>query len=371
MSSYALTVIIPTYNEMENIENMIWTIIDVFQQNSIYGEILVVDDMSTDGSIQIVQELQKHQSDIHLIVREHDHGLSQSVVEGFERAQSDIIQVVDADFSHPVELIPAFYHAIHDEGYDVCIGSRYIKGGNILDWPLKRKLISRGATIIGKFLFPEITDPVSGFFAIKKEVVQNSILKPRGYKILMEVLGKGQWESVTEIPFTFKDRELGKSKLDTSTITDYLRQCLDIAVYALKNHNTVVWNEWMKILKFGLVGLSGIGVNTGILYLLTECAGWYYLASSIFAIEGSIITNFILNDAWTFTQGKNRLSEKWRRFISFQIVSLVGVAINMSILFLLTEVGNLWYIVSNFIGIFVAFLWNYWINRTVTWGKQR
>lgn len=371
MNSYDLTVIIPTFNEMENIEKLIWTIISVFQQNSLHGEILVVDDMSTDGTIQIVQKFQKKQPDVHLIIREEDHGLSQSVVEGFKKAQSDIIQVVDADFSHPVDLIPVFYHKIHDEGYDICIGSRYTRGGEIQNWPLKRKLISRGATIIGRFLFPEITDPVSGFFAIKKEVVQNCTLKPRGYKILMEVLGKGQWESVAEIPFTFKDRELGESKLVASTITDYLGQCWDIGVHALTNHNTVVWKEWTKFLKFGLVGLSGIGVNTGILYLLTEYAGWYYLISSVFAIEGSIITNFLLNDAWTFSQGRNKHSEKWKRFFSFQIVSMVGVGINMSILFLLTEVGNLWYIVSNFIGIFVAFLWNYWINRTVTWGKQR
>ena len=366
---YRITVIIPTFNEIDNIENITKAVLDVFDKNGIDGEILVVDDKSEDGTIDAVKAMQKSYPQVNLIVRESDHGLSQSVAEGFEKANSDIIQVIDADFSHPVELIPRFLSAI-EGGADVCIGSRYTKGGDITDWPLKRRLISLGATFFGRVLFPEVTDPVSGFFAIKKVVVAGAELKPRGYKILMEVLGKGRWQSFKEIPFTFKDREAGESKLKLSTIIDYIRQCIDIGLYAVSHHETSVWNEWKKLLKFGCVGLSGIFVNTGILYILTEYAGLFYMVSSLFAIEASIITNFLLNDCWTFNDKINsRIAEKWKRFVSFEVISVLGVAINMGVLYTLTEFAGLWYILSNVIGIFVAFVWNFYVNRHVTWKK--
>ncbi|MBP2134357.1 dolichol-phosphate mannosyltransferase [Methanomicrobium sp. W14] len=368
MAEYSLTIIIPTFNETDNIENIIEAVFGVMENSGINAEILVVDDDSGDGTVEKVKELQINHSGLHLVVRESDHGLSQSVAEGFGRAKADIIQVIDADFSHPVEMIPKFYRAIKDSGYDVVMGSRYAKGGDIKNWPLKRRIISLGATFFGRILFPEITDPVSGFFSLKKSVLKNAVLKPRGYKILMEVLGKGNWSSFKEIPFVFKDREEGESKLKLGTMADYICQCIDIGLYALYHHETNVWKEWKKVFKFGLVGISGIFVNTGILYALTEYAGFYYLFSSFFAIEASIITNFILNDFWTFEGGqKSRMRQKWRRLISFQVVSVIGVIINMAVLFLLTEYFGLWYIFSNIAGIIVAFLWNFFVNRNLTW----
>lgn len=370
MNKYPITVIIPTFNEADNIMNIIQAVETMFNRNLIKGEILVVDDMSSDGTIEIVQKLQKKNPNLNLLIRENNHGLSQSVVDGFYHAQSDICQVIDADFSHPIELIPEFYHAIHDEDYDVCIGSRYTKGGEIKDWPLKRRVISLGATVFGRVLFPDVTDPVSGFFAIKKSVVVNAKLKPRGYKILMEVLGKGFWKTFKEIPFTFKDREAGESKLKVSTITDYIYQCVDIGFFALGHHNTQVWKEWMRILKFGFVGLSGIIVNTGLLFILTEWMHLYYMISSIFAIEASIITNFLLNDNWTFNSKYEKPKRtKGQRFISYQVISIFGTLINMSILFLFADIFGVWYIIANLIGIIVAFIWNFTINRHITWKK--
>ena len=371
MIKYDITVIIPTFNEAENIENITGTISGILADKGINTEILVVDDNSSDGTIDIVTRLQEEIPGLNLIVRTEDHGLSQSVAEGFENAQADIIQVIDADFSHPPDLIPDFYNSIKEDNFDVIIGSRYMKGGDIKNWPLKRRIISLGATAFGRILFPEITDPVSGFFAVKKNVIANARMKPRGYKILMEVLGKGSWEKVKEIPFTFKDREEGESKLKLSTMADYLLQCTDIGIYALKNHETYAWKEWKKIIKFGLVGASGIVVNTGILYGLTEYLGIYYMISSLFAVETAIITNFILNDTWTFDgSNKSHMGKRWKRFISFQMISVCGVAINMAVLFALTEFAGIYYLISNIAGIIIAFIWNFLVNRHVTWKKK-
>ncbi|WP_292392083.1 glycosyltransferase [Methanoculleus sp. UBA303] len=364
---YDLTVIIPTFNEEENIAAIIDAVNDVFRRSGIRGEVLVVDDSSKDRTIEIVQEIASQSDNVRLIVRREDHGLSQSVVEGFGAARSEILQVIDADFSHPPELIPRFYEAIRG-GADIAIGSRYMKGGDIEQWPLARRVISFGATVFGRILFPEVTDPVSGFFAVRREVVFGAPLTPRGYKILMEVLGKGRWHSFVEIPFIFKDRAEGTSKLRPDTMVDYLRQCAGIARFSITRRAGPVWDEWTKIVRFGLVGLSGILVNMGLLYALTEVAGLYYLISAAIAIELSIVNNFVWNDIWTFGAADNlRLERKIQRFGSFQAVSMGGLVINMAILYLLADVAGVYYLVANLAGILIAFIWNYAVNRHYTW----
>ena len=134
------------------------------------------------------------------------------------------------------------------KGNDIVIGSRYMKGGGIREWPLKRRVLSVGATFLGRLLFPTITDPVSGFFAVRKLVVLQAPLKPRGYKILLEVLGKGQWQTSTEIPFEFVNRETGASKLKIITIIEYARQVLDILIFSVFHRNNPAAREWKRAL---------------------------------------------------------------------------------------------------------------------------
>jgi dolichol-phosphate mannosyltransferase len=366
---YDLTVIIPTFKEEANIRNIITAVDAEFGKNAIRGEILVVDDNSTDKTISIVNEIRQTKPNVNLIVRKEDHGLSQSVADGFSHASSDIFIVIDADLSHPPALIPKMYAEIQT-GNDIVIGSRYMEGGGIKKWPLKRRIISIGATFLGRLLCPDVTDPVSGFFAVRKSVVEDAPLKPRGYKILLEVLGKGTWESDKEIPFEFVDREVGSSKLKLKTIIEYAQQVIDIALYSFSHHQSAAWREWKKVFKFGIVGLTGIVVNMAILYYLTEYVGLFYLVSSLFAIELSILNNFFWNDLWTFRSTReHRLSSRWHRLIAFHGVSAGGLVINLGILYFLTSVFGVYYLVSNFLGILVAFIWNFLLNRRVTWQR--
>jgi dolichol-phosphate mannosyltransferase len=368
---YDLTVIIPTFNEEANIRNIVMAVDAVFHENSLHGQILVVDDNSSDGTISIVHELKRQKENVEILVREQDHGLSQSVADGFSHASSDVFIVIDADFSHPPVLIPKMYEEIR-KGYDVVIGSRYMEGGGIGKWPLKRRVISLGATFLGRLLFPDITDPVSGFFAIRKGVVDKAQLKPRGYKILLEVLGKGTWEKDKEIPFEFVDREIGSSKLKLITIVEYMQQVTDIALFSFFHHESTTWKEWKKMFKFGLVGLSGIFVNMGILISLKDFAGFSLPVASLFAIELSILSNFLLNDLWTFRDtGTHKLSRWWHRLLSFQVVSVGGAIINFAILNGLTYAMGIDYRVANIIGILIAFVWNFILNRNLTWMKAK
>lgn len=229
---YDFTIIIPTFREELNIQNIITELDTVFKNNNLRGEILVVDDNSPDRTAEIVREIRKTKPNVNILSRFEDPGLSQSVVAGFIVATSDIFIIIDADSSHPPELIPSMYYEI-SQGYDLVIGSRYMAGGEIENWPFKRRILSFGATFLGRLLFPYISDPVSGFFAVRKKVVLRAPLKPSGYKILLEILGRGDWERVLEIPFKFIDRKGGTSKLKLSIIVDYVIQVWSLTVYLL------------------------------------------------------------------------------------------------------------------------------------------
>ncbi|MGB8220610.1 MAG: glycosyltransferase family 2 protein [Methanoregula sp.] len=367
---YDLTIIIPTFKEESNIGTIILEVDTVLSRNAINGEILVVDDNSPDRTIEIVRNLKKSKPNLNLIVRKEDPGLSQSVVEGFRQAQSDVFLVMDADLSHPTALITVMLEGIH-AGNDLVIGSRYMEGGGIKKWPLKRRIISMGATFLGRFLFPEIHDPVSGFFAVKKSVVEHAPLRPRGYKILLEVLGKGTWQKAKEIPFEFVDRATGSSKLGGRTIIEYAEQVIDNARFSWNHHESIIWQEWVKLFKFGAVGLSGIIVNEGILIYLKGYVQLSLPVASIIAIELSILSNFILNDTWTFRTGQQHaMPHWWERLLSFQVVSIGGAAINFVILNALAAFTGVDYRVANILGILIAFSWNFWVNRRVTWKKS-
>jgi dolichol-phosphate mannosyltransferase len=330
-----------------------------------------VDDDSADGTIGIVNEIKRTLDNVEILVRKEDHGLSQSVADGFSHASSDIFIVIDADFSHPPVLIPRMYEEIR-KGNDLVIGSRYMEGGGIKKWPLKRRVISIGATFLGRLLFPDITDPVSGFFAVRKQVVEKAELKPRGYKILLEVLGKGTWEKDKEIPFEFVDREVGASKLKIKTIVEYAQQVLDITLHSFTHRESAAWREWMRIFKFGIVGLSGILVNQLMLITLKESAGFPIWIAGAIAIEVAIINNFVWNDLWTFKSAErsHKLSNRWHRLLAFEVVSSGGAMINYAILNLMVFLFATNYQIANIIGILLGFAWNFTVNRRFTWTRK-
>lgn len=353
-----LSIIIPTYNEAENVQPTIQKISHTLRNSDVPFEIIIVDDNSTDETQKIVIDLIARRYPVVLITRTKDPGLSQSVMEGIERARGNVVVVTDADLSHDISIIPDMYKEIKTTNTDIVIGSRYMPSGGIKDWPLKRRIISCGATFLSRILFPQITDPVSGFFAIKKDLVIHTVsIKPRGYKILLEFLGKCRWHSVKELPYTFQNRKQGNSKLKTSTMVDFLRQLINISLFPGR-----AWDELRKIINFGIVGLTGIAVNMIALAILKDYIP--LIGASFLAIELSIISNFILNDVWTFRENNNNT---WlNRMLSYNGVALGGMVINIIVLVMLALFG-VWYILANLIGIVLGFAWNFLGNRRLTW----
>ena len=361
LMDHYLTIIIPTYNEELTIGPTIGKISEILDPTHIPYEILIVDDSSRDTTAEIVGHL-SGLFPVRLRIRTIDRGLSQSVVEGFRYAAGDIIVVTDADQSHDLSIIPQMYQEIVN-GTDIVIGSRYLPEGGIVDWPLSRRVISFGATFLARLLFPELTDPVSGFFAVKKDIAVNAPLKPRGYKILLELLGKSNWQTVKELPYTFTNRKEGESKLKTNTIMDYIFQVINI--FQFPGH---AQEERRKLIRFMCVGLSGIVVNMFLLSVFKDYFGLSLMLSSIIAIETSILTNFSLNDIWTFGDDNTKL-DVVRRLISFNGISIGGMLINITVLTALTSLG-MYYIFANLAGILVAFGWNFVVNRHITWKRK-
>lgn len=364
---YDLTIIIPTLNEQDSITDSLTTIVEVLKKSNINGQILVVDDDSTDNTIPFVRERQAWYPNIDYIVRKENHGLSQSLVDGFNHATTDIVMVIDADGQHPYETIPQVYQAIVD-GNDIALGSRYlgVEGSECSGFSWHRKILSWGATVLARFFFPAITDSGSGFFAFRKAVIKDAPLKPQGFRMLFEILGKGHWNTVKEIPILFRVRKKGESKLTSKTVFDYIKQLWGLLTFSLTNKDSHGYAEIRRVIIFMLVGLSGVLVNLGVLYLVTEKAGLFYAWAGLIGIEASIITNFILNDTVTFSDIQKKRFSLGRRLVNYHAIALAGSAISYSLLLILTSAG-IWYIWSGLIGILVAFIWNFALNRSSTW----
>ncbi len=354
-----VSLIVPTYNERDNLEPLVRRVHAAM--TGLDYELLIVDDNSKDGTIDTANRLAAEYP-LRVLVRTQERGLATAVIHGIRNAKGGIIGVMDADLQHPPEKLPSLVEAI-DKGADMVVASRYIPGGGVPNWGLLRRIISKGAGTISHVFLPQSRrthDPMSGFFMFRREKVDPDKLKPIGYKILLEVLLIGDFTSVAEVPFIFEERSAGASKLKWSTQIDYLKHILSLMSRT---------GELSMFIKFIIVGLIGTGVNIGVytaLTRLTEAFARLDWLAVLIGIEISIITNFLMNDTFTFRRHRSG-SRFMGRLLRFNLICLTGAGIQTGIFLLLTRLTGINDILADFIGIVVAFLWNYFINRNWTW----
>lgn len=216
-----ISIIIPTYNEKANIERLISSIFRVAKDEGLGGlEIVVVDDNSPDGTADAAKAMPKEYN-VRVLVRPEKLGLASAISDGFRVTKGDIVGVMDADFSHPPEKIAELVSALKDSS--IAVGSRYVKGGETKD-SLFRKAASKGATLMARLVLGlRVKDPLSGFFFVRRYVMEKTEIEAVGYKILLDILVKNRDEKVREVPFVFYGRRKGKSKLTFGEITNYFR----------------------------------------------------------------------------------------------------------------------------------------------------
>jgi len=363
-----LSLIIPTYNEAQNIRPLVQRVISTLKKVVDSFEVVIVDDNSPDHTWKIAQELAKAEPCLRVIRRLDERGLATAVVAGWKAAKGEILGVMDGDLQHEPETLEKLVRAISTTPADIVIASRNVKEGGVSDWNLLRRSISWGATCLATFVIPgilrNVSDPMSGYFLLRRSVIGSARLEPTGYKILLEVLAKGSYRAVREIPYIFEERKDGKSKLGAKQYWEYL---LHLARLARQT------GELDRLLRFCTVGVSGIVTNQTTLWFLTARAGMYYIHSSIGAVEVAIISNFILNEFWTFRDRANLSMGIWKRFsrlLQFNLICAVGGILNTISLWMLTEWVGVDYLLSNLIGIGISTIWNYGINANITWGTR-
>lgn len=219
------SLVVPTYNEADGIERLVTTLDAVFKQNDLEGEIVVVDDNSPDGTGAIVDRLESEGYPVRCLHRPGKLGLSSGVIDGWAFARPDSVAVgaMDADFSHDAAILPRMVKALAQDGYGLAIGSRYVPGGGITNWPKRRIVTSRVAIALAQPLTP-IRDITSGYFLVKREALAGVELDPIGFKIGLEVIAKARYGRALEVPYVFTDRVAGTSKLNQNEIFNYLKQ---------------------------------------------------------------------------------------------------------------------------------------------------
>lgn len=219
-----ISIVVPTYNEAATIATLAARLAAAMAGRA--WELVVVDDGSPDGTADVAERLAPAVP-VRVVRRAGKQGLATAVMAGFGAAGGDTLVVMDADLSHPPEVVPRLVDALRD-GTELAVGSRYVAGGGTVDWPLPRRVVSRVACLMGSALVP-VRDATSGFFALRRSVIDGARLDPVGFKIGFEVIARGRYQRVVEVPYTFRDRAAGRSKFTSREIGQYLVQLGQVA----------------------------------------------------------------------------------------------------------------------------------------------
>ena len=374
-----VSIIIPTYNESQNILNVLKSIGDIIPKN-IFTEAIVVDDNSPDGTGRIVEDYLKNVKKIagytiDVIHRTTKNGLSSAILSGIQRATGDTIVVMDSDLSHPPQIIPKMIDALKKYQCDMVVASRYITGGQINGWNKKRKLLSKVATMIAKKgLGVKTSDPMSGFFAFKKGILKGLNFDAIGFKILLEILVKKRELSVKEIPYTFQNRTFGSSKLDFSIIINYFKSVWKLYRYGRSEENNEKRNSVKFISKAGrfyTVGAIGFTINYLISLMfsggITEI---WYLHANILGIIVSMTSNFVLNKWWTFGDRNFSFKKTISQYSKFIMFSSFGALIQLGVVFSLVDNYDWVYTTALGIGVLTGAFSNFILNKKWTFKEK-
>lgn len=370
-----LSLVIPTYNESGNVRVIVEQLTTLLE-TKIPGayELIFVDDDSPDRTWEVAHTISQAYPQLRVMRRQNERGLSSAVIRGWQVAQGQVLGVIDGDLQHPPEVLLEMLSAVQN-GADLTVASRHVDGGGVSDWSIVRRFLSRGAQLLGLLILPNVvgrvTDPMSGYFMVQRHAIQEHVLNPKGYKILLEVLGRGEIRTIAEVGYIFQERTEGESKVTWKQYVDYLHHLVRLRSQG-KMAQLRKKLPLKRFLRFGIVGFSGVFVDMAVLYLLHTTIGLNLTRSKILAGEVAILNNFIWNDAWTFSdvaQSQKGWGARLRRFLKFNLICLSGLVLNVLVLNILYNVvfGQRYAYLANLIAIAAVTLWNFWLNLKLSW----
>ncbi|HVV51694.1 MAG TPA: glycosyltransferase [Polyangia bacterium] len=363
-----LSLVIPTFNESKNVGELVARLGELLDDRlgrEAY-ELIVVDDDSRDRTWEVALALAEKHPQVRVIRRVGERGLSTAVIRGWQAARGELLAVIDADLQHPPEVVGELL-ARMEAGADLAVASRNVDGGGVSNWSLHRRALSRGAQLLGLLLLPgvlgRVSDPMSGYFMLRRRVLAGVTLSPLGYKILIEVIGRGRVATVAEVGYVFRERLEGESKVTWRLYLEYLRHLVRLRFARV---------PLGRLARFALVGTTGLAVDMGLLYLLSDPSslGWGLTRSKLCAAEAAIVNNFLWNDLWTFRDLAARQRgrrHRLRRLMKFNVICGIGLVMNVVLLNLLFNLLHMNRYLANLVAIGVVTLWNFWVNLKLSW----
>lgn len=358
-----VSVVLPTYNESGSLPRVIPRIVAALREAGLVGEVIVVDDDSPDGTAEVARRLGA-ELPVRTIHRTTERGLATAVLTGFAASTAEVCVVMDADGSHPVEALPEMVRAVREGRADITVGSRHVPGGGSRDWPLVSRVKSRLAALPTRAL-THLTDPTSGFMAVRRSLVSGLVLDPVGWKIVLEVVVKAHPAHVVEVPIVFADREAGESKQSLRVAIEYARHLAKL--YEHRFPTTV------EFVRFCAVGLVGMIVDLATVVALKETLALDTRVCAIGGFAVAVTSNYAINRRWTFA-GAHRVPMV-RSYPVYVGANLAGLGVRvMTVHFAIVHFaldhgfGYLW---SNFIGIVLGTLSNFMGAKFLAFRRTR
>jgi dolichol-phosphate mannosyltransferase len=356
-----LAVIVPTFNERGNVEELIRQLTTALR--GIDWEVIFVDDDSPDGTAALVRSISARLPHVRVVHRIGRKGLSSAVIEGILATSAPYLAVIDGDLQHDAGLLPDMLAKARTGEADIVVGSRYMDGGGFGDWTRGRQRISQWATRIAARLLPvPVSDPMSGFFMVTRPVFESAVhdLSGVGFKILLDiVLSAPPATRVRELPYTFQARRHGESKLDSLVAWQFLTMILDKKIGHIVPAKFVI---------FGVVGGFGLLLHLAALWVALNLGGLVFSAAQSVATLVAMTSNYFLNNAFTHRDRRRTGWRLWTGLLSFYAICLVGAAANVGIASVIYEHEPNWWL-SGIAGALMSSVWNFAVSSIYTWRK--
>ena len=359
MGAAELSVIVPTLNERDNIKGVITAVADALP--NISWEIIFVDDNSPDGTASLVRQIALTDPRIRCLHRFGRRGLSSACVEGIMSTASPIVAVMDADRQHDEGALCRMFEILNTTDADIVVGSRYAKGGGVGDWDRNRAAMSRFAMRFSRLITSTSTsDPMSGFFMMRRDVFFRTLprLSSIGFKLLLDISASSDSAfKVVDVPYQFRSRRHGASKLDSMVLWEFALLLLD---------KTIGRYVPTRFISFALIGGTGVFVHIAVLTLLFKVMRISFVGAQITATFTAITTNFLLNNALTYRDQRLQGMRLLIGWLSFNVVCATGAVANVGIANWMFARNSMW-LISGLAGIAVGVVWNYAMSSIFTW----
>jgi dolichol-phosphate mannosyltransferase len=357
-----LSVIIPTFNERQNVRPLIDELSHVLE--GIEWEAIIVDDDSPDDTAGEARQLACEKGRVRCIQRIGRRGLSSACIEGMLASSAPYLAVMDGDLQHDPSILPDMLVRLEHTDAELVVGSRYVGGGGVGEWDAVRRLISSVATRVGRAVVPDgLHDPMSGFFALRRSLLDEVVrdLSGLGFKILLDIVASARHPvAFQEVPFTFRTRVAGTSKLDTLVAWEYAMLLAD------KLFGRFVP---VRFLAFAAIGGFGVFVHLVVLTLAFRFAGVDFVAAQAIAVGVSMVFNYSVNNVLTYRDRRRRGLQWLTGLASFAVACSVGAAANVGVAAYLFSRRAEW-VLAAIAGVLVGAVWNYAVTSVYTWGKR-